>query len=43
MHYEPTVEEVKMIPSLTVESFKRNPEIRRARRALLIALSIELV
>ena len=43
MESEPMAEQVTMIPSLTVEDFKRNPKIQRARKNLLIVISIQLV
>ena len=43
MECEPVTGPVTMIEPLTVEDFKRNPKIQRARKNLLIVISIQLV
>ena len=43
MESEPMVEQVIMIQPLTDEDFKKNPKIQRARKNLLIVISIQLV
>jgi hypothetical protein len=43
MQYEPVAKSVAVAISLNSEDYKRNPEIRNARRALLLVLSIQLV
>jgi hypothetical protein len=43
MEREPMTEQVTMIQPLTIEDFKRNSKIQRARKNLLIVISIQLV
>ena len=43
MECEPVIGQVTMIQRLTVEDFKRNPKIQRARKNLLIVIGIRLV
>ncbi len=44
MLYDPmAADDITKIRPLTVEDFKQNPEIKKARRKLLVVLSIKLV
>jgi hypothetical protein len=43
MLYESAEDKTTMIQPLTVEDLKRNPEVKKTRRILIILLSIELV
>jgi len=43
MHYEPAAQSVAVVMPLTPEDYKKNHEIRSARRGLLVIISIEMV
>jgi hypothetical protein len=43
MQYQLVTGQTIIVRPLTVEDFKRDPEVRSARRKLLVLLSIDLV